>query len=428
MAPCSFGGPCSGMLPAPLTHPHPGLPPSPVGHHGPAPRPMPQENKPASVSPPRRVSDLHGSTAGSTHSPRQLHPKPFCSQTLEQPVPAKHPWPESRGKGQLCFEQSRHQGTARPSEAPSCSVQERPGQLRAIPGEPKNTMAESAQRPALLLVSTRPLHDSPGKPQPLPHCRAMLCQDTVLPAAPWKEADRQTGTRGGRVTEKQPGSPAAPPARTCINVTATAATAARLSRFPAPQAGVLPAPRAFVSISTQPSAAIARDSFKTVSGPKGSSDTALSHPCPIARYSASSGHGKTGMGQTWQVQDITPELVPVTQRANAPRVPPSAAIPCTGTACPLHICLLAAGSQRLRAPSSCVHFDTKGRRAQVSDCKYLARRSRLTAGSWDQALPRNCTVASQDRTVPTLQHTSDFKRRTLYSPTEHIFPSIHYIS
>lgn len=70
LAPCSFGGPCSGTLPTPLTHVYPGLLPSPIGEHGPAQRPVPQECQTASVSPPSRVSDLHGGTPRSTHKCR----------------------------------------------------------------------------------------------------------------------------------------------------------------------------------------------------------------------------------------------------------------------------------------------------------------------------------------------------------------------
>lgn len=203
----------------------------------------------------------------------------------------------------------------------------------------------------------------------------------------------------------------------------------QLSRFPALQDGALPAPGLLFPYPHRPATAIALDAFKAVSGgglwSKGSVDTALSHRRPIARSPASLGHGKKGMGQPWRVQDVTPELVPVTQKANAPQALPLAAVPCAGTARPLRICFLAAGSQRLRAPSGFVHCDTKGRRAQVSDCKHLARCSRLIAGSSHQVSPSNGTVASEDRTVPTLQHTSVFKHRTLQGQ---IFPSIHYIS
>lgn len=263
----------------------------------------------------------------------------------------------------------------------------------------------------------RPLHDSPGKPLPLPRCRAVPCQDAALPAAPSEEADRQTGRdrhawrQSDGEAAQLPCCSASPDMHQCHG---EGCDSRQLSRFPVPQAGVVPAPKAFVSISAQASAAIARDSFKAVSGggftPNGSPLPPTSHrslPC-IPRAWGRRAWDKHGKSKT-----ITPELVPVAQRANAPQALPLAAIPRMGTARPLHICFPAAGSQRLRAASGCVHFDTKSRRAHVSDCKYLACCSRLIAGSWDQAFPRNCTVALQDKTVTTLQHTSAFERRTL---------------
>lgn len=166
--------------------------------------------------------------------------------------------------------------------------------------------------PALLLMSTRPLHDSPSKPQPLPRCRAVPCQDATLPAAPSKGApfDRQTGR--DRHARRQSHGEAARLPRCSAGLDmhqchGEGCDGRQLSHFPALQAGAVPAPRAFVSVCAQASTAIARDSFKAVSGgglgSKGSIDTALSQLPPIAHSPASSGHGKKGVGQTWQVQD-----------------------------------------------------------------------------------------------------------------------------
>lgn len=158
-------------------------------------------------------------------------------------------------------------------------------------------------------MSKRPLHNSPSKPQPLPCCRAVPCQDATLPAASSKEADRQTGRdrhawrQSHREAAWLPCCSASPDMHQCHS---KGCESRQLSCFPVPKAGAVPAPRAFVSISAQASTAIARDSFKAVSGgglgSEGSINTALFHPRSIAHSPASLGHRKKGMGQT-QVQD-----------------------------------------------------------------------------------------------------------------------------
>lgn len=76
LAPCSFGGPCSGTLLTPITHPHPGLLPSLIREHGPVNTLCP---KSASASSPSRVSDLHGGTPRSTHECWVCLPRGSCT-------------------------------------------------------------------------------------------------------------------------------------------------------------------------------------------------------------------------------------------------------------------------------------------------------------------------------------------------------------
>lgn len=97
---CSFRSPCLEILP--LTDPHPGLLPSP-----------------SVTSPP--------------HAPRAS--SPACLSFPSQPGQPCREAPREHPHRTLCL-----------SAAPSCSLQERPGQLRAIPGKPKNATAESVPR------------------------------------------------------------------------------------------------------------------------------------------------------------------------------------------------------------------------------------------------------------------------------------------
>lgn len=229
------------------------------------------------------------------------------------------------------------------------------------------------------------------------------CGTASSPLGGGRQTDRQAGTHTGRVTEKQARLPccsASPDMHQCHS---EGCDSRQLSCFPAPQAGAVPTPRAFVSISAQASATIARDKFQSRLRWRTQVQRQHQH-CPLPPMSHRSlpcvlrawdKHSKT--------RTVTP--VPVAQSTNAPRALPLAAIPCTRTARPLCICFPTAGSQRLRAPSGCVHFDTKSRRVQVRDCKYLACCSSFIAGSWDQVFSCNGTVALQDRTVMTLQHT-----------------------
>lgn len=167
-------------------------------------------------------------------------------------------------------------------------------------------------------MSKRPLHNSPGKRQPLPCCRAVPCQDAALPAAPSKEADRQaeTGTRGGRVTEKQPGFPAALPAQTCINVTVKAARAdsylaspcRRLERCQPP--GLLfPYPH---RPAQQLQGTVSKLSLVEDSGPKAASTLPSPTHVPSLAPLHPWGTGRRAWDKHGKSRMITPELVPVT--------------------------------------------------------------------------------------------------------------------
>lgn len=245
------------------------------------------------------------------------------------------------------------------------------------------------------------------------HARMLCCQRPSRR----RQTDRQRQAHAE--AESQRSSPASlllrQPARTCINVTTRAVTADSYLTSPRRRLEWCQPPGLLFPYPHRPAqqlqGTVSKLSLVEDSGPK----AALTLPSPTHVPSLAplhpQGMGRRARDKHGKSRTITPELVPVRQRANAPRVLPLAAIPHTGTAYPLSI----SASLQLGAPSGCVHFDKKSRRGQVRDCKYLACCSRLIAGSWDQAFPRNCTVALQDRTVTTLQHTSAFKCRTLQS-------------
>lgn len=184
----------------------------------------------------------------------------------------------------------------------------------------------------------------------------------------------------------------------------------QLSCFPVPQAGALPAPRAFVPYPRRPEqqfqGTAAKPSLGEDLGPKPSSTLPSSTHVPSLASLPPRCTGGRQWDQHGKSRIIIPELVPVAQRANTPRALPLAAIPCAETAHPLLICFPAAGSWRPRAPSGCVYVDTQSRRAQVSDGEYLAC-------CWEQPFPHNSTIALQDLTTP--QHSSALERSTLPS-------------
>lgn len=153
------------------------------------------------------------------------------------------------------------------------------------------------------------------------HCLAAgLCHARMPPCQrphQRRQTDRQaeTGTRGGRVTEKQPGFPAALPAQTCINVTVKAARAdsylaspcRRLERCQPP--GLLfPYPH---RPAQQLQGTVSKLSLVEDSGPKAASTLPSSTHVPLLTPLHPWGTGRRAWDKH-KSRTITPELVPVT--------------------------------------------------------------------------------------------------------------------